>query len=146
MRYGWKIVSKNLFWLYFAPFDWYYSPWNLGLFFIYFFNFLFRILSIFNTQWRDGRRFKKKKLRVHLVRVFEQFLCLNTENYGSKKEILFGKGVLYWSVWVRLLILGCLKTEFRKLLLPIFNFQMTLLNDTFVNMLKTIGSTWLNKT
>ena len=40
----------------------------------------------------------KKKLRAYLVRVFEQFLCLNTENYGSKKEILFGKGVFYWSV------------------------------------------------
>ena len=37
-----------------------------------------------------------------------------------------------------LLDLDCLNTEFRKLLLSIFNFQRILLNDTFVNMLKTI--------
>ena len=32
------------------------------------------------------------------------------------------------------LILGCLNTEFRELFLPVFSFQITLFNDTFVNM------------
>ena len=45
-----------------------------------------------------------------------------------------------------LLILGCLNTEFRKFLLPVFSFQTTLLNDTFVNILETIGPTLLDKT
>ena len=40
-----------------------------------------------------------------------------------------------------LLILRCLNTEFEKLLLPIFRFQITLLNGIFVNILKTVGST-----
>ena len=31
-------------------------------------------------------------------------------------------------------ILECLNTEVKKLLLPIFNFQITLFNDTFVNI------------
>ena len=40
-----------------------------------------------------------------------------------------------------LLNLECLNIEFKKLLLPIFNFQRKLLNNTFINMLKTIEST-----
>ena len=38
-----------------------------------------------------------------------------------------------------LLVLGYLNTKFRKLLLPIFRFQIMLLNDTFVNILKNMG-------
>ena len=37
------------------------------------------------------------------------------------------------------LILGCLNTEFRELLLIVFSFQIIVLNDTFVNMLKIVG-------
>ena len=43
-----------------------------------------------------------------------------------------------------LLILGCLNTEFRELLLLVFSFQITLLNDTFINMLKIISSIGLD--
>ena len=40
-----------------------------------------------------------------------------------------------------LLILEYLNTEFRKLFLPVFNFQTTLLNDTFINILETVDPT-----
>ena len=43
-----------------------------------------------------------------------------------------------------LLILGCLNTEFRELLLLVFSFQITLLNDTFINMLKIVSSIGLD--
>ena len=43
-----------------------------------------------------------------------------------------------------LLILGCLNTEFRELLLLVFSFQIILLNDTFINMLKIISSIGLD--
>ena len=39
-----------------------------------------------------------------------------------------------------------LNTKFRILFLPVFNFPTTLLNDTFVNMLKIMGSTLLDNT
>ena len=42
--------------------------------------------------------------------------------------------------------LGCLNTKFRKLLLLVFSFRITLFNDTFVNMLKTIEPTSLDNT
>ena len=37
--------------------------------------------------------------------------------------------------------LGCLNTEFRKLLLPVFSFQITLTSDTFIN---TTVRSWCN--
>ena len=40
-----------------------------------------------------------------------------------------------------LLILECLNTEFRKLFLPVFNFQTTLLNDTIINIFETVDPT-----
>ena len=36
-------------------------------------------------------------------------------------------------------ILERLNTEFRELFLPVFSFQISLFNDTFVNTLKTVG-------
>ena len=41
-----------------------------------------------------------------------------------------------------LLILGCLNTKNRKLLIPVFSFQIILLNDTFINILKVVGPTY----
>ena len=38
-------------------------------------------------------------------------------------------------------ILERLNTKFRELFIPVFSFQITLFNDTFVNMLKTVGPT-----
>ena len=40
-----------------------------------------------------------------------------------------------------LLILECSNTKFEKLLLLVFRFQMTLLNGTFVNILKSMRPT-----
>ena len=54
----------------------------------------------------------------------------------KKKKNMFSKG---FYLLVKFLILGCLNTEFRKLSLTAFNFQIILFNDTFVNILKTIG-------
>ena len=44
------------------------------------------------------------------------------------------------------LILKCLNIKFKKLLLPVFSFQITLFNTTFINMFKTVGPTptWLD--
>ena len=47
----------------------------------------------------------------------------------------------YWSVWVIFLILGYLNTEFRELILPVFSFLITLFNDTFVNIWKSVRPT-----
>ena len=41
-----------------------------------------------------------------------------------------------------LLILGCLNTKNRKLLIPVFSFQIILLNDTFINILKVVGPSY----
>ena len=35
-----------------------------------------------------------------------------------------------------------LSTENRKLLIPVFSFQIILLNDTFINILKVVGPTY----
>ena len=61
---------------------------------------------------------------------------------GPKKKKAFGKGVLLRSIWITLLILKCLNTENRKLFILVFSFQIILFNDTFINILKTIGPTY----
>ena len=45
------------------------------------------------------------------------------------------------SVFLGVFELHFLNIEFRKFLLLVFNFQITLFNNTFVNILKTVNLT-----
>ena len=80
--------------------------------------------------------------------------------YDSKQQVLVFKHwkiivlkktthlirVFFRNAWVMLLILECLNILFGKLFLPVFRFQIMLLNDTFVNILKNMEPTWLDNT
>ena len=94
-------------------------------------------------NWLIYWKIKSQPWPVWLECLNNSFKCLNNENYGPKKKKnhTFCKSFLWRSVWVTLLILGYLNIENRKLLLPAFSFQIILLNNTYVNILKIVGPT-----